>query len=943
MRGNKELVIILGVIVLGFFIFAINFATIDIGGNWLTGFAIFSDSSQNDFDLGTYENTEFSSGYVQLAPGFMVGNYTSRVFDALSNSTWNNISWTAKGPYQKPLPDNGGSENFPTGNANMNGNVLLFHFDETSGNPQDTSGLGNSVILTRGVTRNLPGKFNRAFGFNGINGTVDVAYSQAFNFTNAITVSAWVFPAPYGASVDRDIVSRYRSLGNHRSWVLQIKNRRPRFVACSNGGLASCVYATGTTTMVPGRWYHIVGRWNGTNLDVYLNGVSENPQPDPINRLYSSTIPPLSIGRDVSVLGNGYFRGGIDEVAIWNRALSDSEILDLYKRGALRLNLYVRTCNDVSCSGEQFTQIRATSPQNLNLPDNRYFQYKFRLHSQRSSLSPAFKDVSIDYSPQNTAPTITLISPANDDLFGYSSGIPLNFSVTDAESNIDSCWFNIDNGQNTTLPNCANSTFDTTNGVHEIRIFVNDTVGEVSADSANFTVQTGPPAIEIVGPSSTSNKRDVNFTYIPTDVDLDRCELWGNFTGEYSLNQTDQNPISQANNSFQLSLSDAVYIWSIKCFDTASNSNSTSNNTILVDTENPKVEINSPKGSYSTRKNIPIQFQANDNSSLSCFYSVSWTTGQEVISNTTLPDCNSSAFDLSADGEYYFFLTAEDVAGNVNSTNSTFSVSTSSGTGGGGGSGGGSGGGGGGGSGGGGGGGQSSSTSYFEIKPVKIIVVPDEEKSIEVSVKNKRLFSANKCRLKPKKGYEELVDSSDIKNIAAGELVDFKMNFIAKEEKIDGFELFIECLDNITAKIPFEVKLIKTEVNFQIKKISVEENTMKIEYKAELSKPKENLVFRVTDDNGKVIAQDPFEIESEGGEIELDISKAESGMLKVAVLTPTGKTILEESVIYGGNAPTGFVAKNLAGTGSIVAIIILVFLVAVFFIGRRIYRLSKRK
>ena len=46
------------------------------------------------------------------------------------------------------------------------------------------------------------------------------------------------------------------------------------------------------------------------------------------------------------------FNGTIDEFAIWNRSLSDSEIEDIYLRGAVALNLSVRSCDDDACDTE---------------------------------------------------------------------------------------------------------------------------------------------------------------------------------------------------------------------------------------------------------------------------------------------------------------------------------------------------------------------------------------------------------------------------------------------------------------------------------------------------------------------------------------------------------------------------------------------------------------
>ena len=80
-----------------------------------------------------------------------------------------------------------------------------------------------------------------------------------------------------------------------------------------------------------------------------------------------------------------WFDGQMDEVAIWNRSLSATEIKNHYKRGVLRLNLSVRSCDDSACAGDTYQQvsnlsfmggkITNLSSGNEGLSTNRYFQY----------------------------------------------------------------------------------------------------------------------------------------------------------------------------------------------------------------------------------------------------------------------------------------------------------------------------------------------------------------------------------------------------------------------------------------------------------------------------------------------------------------------------------------------------------------------------------------
>ena len=114
-----------------------------------------------------------------------------------------------------------------------------------------------------------------------------------------------------------------------------------------------------------------------------------------------------------------YYQGYIDEFAIYERVLSDDEVLRRYKRGILRLNLSVRSCDDSNCNGESWVDVDDISPVNLSVPDNRYFQYKYEFSTENYNYTPELSEVIVDY--KLIDPTITQYSP-ND-----------NFKDTDGE------------------------------------------------------------------------------------------------------------------------------------------------------------------------------------------------------------------------------------------------------------------------------------------------------------------------------------------------------------------------------------------------------------------------------------------------------------------------------------------------------------------------------
>jgi len=63
-----------------------------------TGFAVYQDSIEGDFDEGTYTNTEWNGSAVVLSGENLAGTYASQIFDAGDDANWNNISWESLMP-----------------------------------------------------------------------------------------------------------------------------------------------------------------------------------------------------------------------------------------------------------------------------------------------------------------------------------------------------------------------------------------------------------------------------------------------------------------------------------------------------------------------------------------------------------------------------------------------------------------------------------------------------------------------------------------------------------------------------------------------------------------------------------------------------------------------------------------------------------------------------
>ncbi|MFQ6119136.1 MAG: LamG-like jellyroll fold domain-containing protein [Methanosarcinales archaeon] len=225
-----------------------------------------------------------------------------------------------------------------------------WHFDEGSGNiAKDTSGNGNDGVI-HGATW-VYGKFGKALRFDGVDDYVEVPDSPGLDITDAITIEAWVKPLTLTSNTYPMWKVNTYGLGYG---ILIIGGASDKYqFAFHDGG--SWQYVNTATSPTIGNWYHIVGTFDGLNIRIYVNGALEN------TASYSGGINPTT---NTLVIGSGsptvgHFNCIIDEVRIYNRALSAEEIKAHYERGQTALTL-TKTASPHSIKPGQTTTITIT-------------------------------------------------------------------------------------------------------------------------------------------------------------------------------------------------------------------------------------------------------------------------------------------------------------------------------------------------------------------------------------------------------------------------------------------------------------------------------------------------------------------------------------------------------------------------------------------------------
>jgi len=188
-----------------------------------------------------------------------------------------------------------------------------YSFNEGSGTGvYDASGNGNNGALQGGTSWTTAGKYGNAISFNGTNAYVNIPSSTSLQLTSAMTLEAWVNPSVVNG-VWRDVI--YKGKDNYYLDA-DSTSGKPATRATSGGAL----FGTGPLTV--NTWTHLAGTYDGVTLRLYVNGVqvSSRAETGPIG----VSTNPLQIGGDAFY--GQYFLGKIDEVRIYNWALSGPQI-----------------------------------------------------------------------------------------------------------------------------------------------------------------------------------------------------------------------------------------------------------------------------------------------------------------------------------------------------------------------------------------------------------------------------------------------------------------------------------------------------------------------------------------------------------------------------------------------------------------------------------------
>ncbi len=193
-------------------------------------------------------------------------------------------------------------------------------------NAIDSINANNGTAVGVTATSGVKGVDNTAYYFDGVDDYIEVPDSDSLDVGNSLTISVWVKPT--------DLDSRYN--------IYKASNDTTANAMWLEIGTSGTTYTNGLATAIqgwflarksnilsPNIWQHIVYTRNGTGASnkLYINGVLVGWDAEAENSYANSNVPKLIGARTTTTQ---LFKGSMDEMRIYNRALTQPEITHIY-------------------------------------------------------------------------------------------------------------------------------------------------------------------------------------------------------------------------------------------------------------------------------------------------------------------------------------------------------------------------------------------------------------------------------------------------------------------------------------------------------------------------------------------------------------------------------------------------------------------------------------
>jgi len=186
----------------------------------------------------------------------------------------------------------------------------------------DTTGVNDGVLNVNTDTISVAGKINKALDFDGVDDYVSIPDDNTLDLTTDGSISLWIYIDAY--TNYPPIIQKGNAGGgwSTESYSIWLRDA-PNIIAELNDGAHNTNVSFGAPSIE--KWHHLVMTFDGSNLKTYVDGVYINSAEQTYNALANTKA--LEIGSE-------NFNGKIDDVRIYNEAISPYYIKLLYNNGA---------------------------------------------------------------------------------------------------------------------------------------------------------------------------------------------------------------------------------------------------------------------------------------------------------------------------------------------------------------------------------------------------------------------------------------------------------------------------------------------------------------------------------------------------------------------------------------------------------------------------------
>ncbi|MFO0792852.1 MAG: LamG-like jellyroll fold domain-containing protein, partial [Candidatus Brocadiaceae bacterium] len=425
---------------------------------------------------------------------------------------------------------------------------VYYSLNEGSGSVvTDTSGNGNNGSIN-GATWTT-GKIKGGLKFNGTSNYVSVPRKNY----DEISVAAWFYKNVKDTSYNDGVFSALRwdsTVQVLEGYEIRFISSAPdtiEFVLVTQNMSGTKTYKINRSNLINsvGNWYHVVGVYEKTTgkQRLYVNGQLVDTQTHPTG----NTVVPLAFYSDMRVgysrVNSGYFNGTIDEIYLYKAALTDQEVLELYKgpsdnlapTGSIVINkgaAYTNSTNvtfnlvasdDTSIIGYNISTnsaipsptdsgwVSVTPAANLNID----IPYTLVGGDGNKTLFVWYKDSSGNVSSTKSDtinldtidPGVTITSPTSAATYTTANNtINLSGSAADSGSGINAVMWNDDQGHSGTASGTTSWT------ISNVGLAVGDTIITVMATDGAGNTGTGTITVSYAG-TPASGGRVILYTF----------------------------------------------------------------------------------------------------------------------------------------------------------------------------------------------------------------------------------------------------------------------------------------------------------------------------------------------------------------------------------------------------------------------------------------------